>query len=630
MNKGKLLRYFIIVFFYVGLIILPDTRGLAQEENKPAEPQSGISLNLAGVKIGTLLEYISRKQGKPLLLEEKFPKEAPIEIISPPGVSIPPDKLFDVIASILRMKGFAIVSTGPMLKVVSLAKIKENPLVVSTTGEIDKLDYTDRVITQIIPLKYADATQIAQMIMPLKSTEGNVTISTDTNTLILTEFAANIRRLYEIIQQLDQEPTQYQTEIKQLKNTSVATVKTSVNEYIQAMGQTVRVRPGSSLQKPFVSIDERSNSVMVFALEKDIKQISRLIDVLDVDIPKKESVMHTYKLSNTTAEDVAKIIEPVFTKQQTALPASAKRPEDVISITAEKSTNSLIICAPPDIWTEIEKLAAEIDIRKSQVLIEAAIVELSMEKMAELGVELASTKSPGNKMSSFGATGFGLSSTDATTGRTVIQSEGVTVGLWKDTVYDIPFLLHAAQTESGINVMAVPRILTNDNNEATIDISDQIAYNTKTVGTDGTITAITFGGYVDAGIKLKITPHISPDGYIRLEIEQTVAQFGASTSTDIQPPKTNRTAKTAVTVPDKNTVIIGGLTNTTTSKTEKKVPLLSDIPLLGFLFRWSKDTTKKNNLCIFITPHIMKQFSELVEKTSENKEALEKLNSQTK
>lgn len=152
-----------------------------------------------------------------------------------------------------------------------------------------------------------------------------------------------------------------------------------------------------------------------------------------------------------------------------------------------------------------------------------------------------------------------------------------------------------------------------------------IPYDTKTLSPDGNITSITFGGYLDASIKLKITPHISENDYLRLEIEQTVEQFFSSAYSETRPGKTTRNAKTTVTIPDKDTVIIGGLTRDTVGKTMKKIPLLGDIPLLGVLFRWTKDETKKTHLCIFITPGIIKQFTDLIEKTEEQKKPLEGL-----
>ncbi len=626
MNKSRYIVIGILCVLY-SVIIFPFGwwKGMAQEET-PSE-EGGVSLNLAGVKLGTLLEYLGKREGKPLLLQETFPKDALVNIISPRGVSIPADKFFDVIESILRMKGFALVTSGPVIKVVRSAEAKAHPIAVRTAAELAEIKYADRIVTQIIPLKYAPAQQVASMLTSLKSKEApSPIVSVDTNTLVLTDFASNIRRLYEIIQQLDQEPVPYQTRVKRLKNTSAVEVKKSVDSYISAMNAAKPVKTGNlAARKPFVTTDDRINSIIIFALEEELERISRLVDLLDTETPKKESTIHTYKLANTNAEEVAKIVEAIFAKKVGALPAVAKRPGEIISILAEQSTNSLIITAPPALWTEMEKLIKQIDVKKLQVLLEAAIVELSMEKMVELGIELATIGEPAEGVRGFGSTGFGLSKIDPATGRSPIMTEGMTMGVWKRTVGNIPFLLRAAQKDTGLDVMAAPRLLTNDNNKAEINISEMIPYDTTTIGPDGTVTGVTFGGYHEAGIKLIITPHISEDNYLRLEIEQTVEQFFASAYSETRPAKTKRTAKTTVTIPNKDTVIIGGLTRDNMNTTEKKIPLLGDIPLLGALFRWTKKEGQKTNLCIFITPHIMKHFSDLTDKTSEYKEPLERL-----
>ena len=589
---------------------------LSGQEPKKEE---GASINLAGVKMGTLLEYIARRESKPLIIDPAFPREEPVNIISPPGVSIPPDKLHQIIESTLRMKGYTIVTTESALKVVKSAEARQHPILVSSPEELEKLSKSDIIVTQIIPLKQADAMAISQMLNTLKSNEGNILVSAETNSLIITEFASNIRKFYEVIKQIDQAPAQYQTEVKKLKNTSVTVLRQGLNEYIQAMVSVTKPKSGVQA-RPFVSVDERTNSLIIFAQEEQLKQISGLIDALDAELPEKATRTYIYKLSNTSAEDVAKIVESIFMKPALA----GGKPPEGLSIVPDKSANSLVITASSEIYARMEELLKQIDVKKKQVLIEAAIVELSMEKMLELGIELSSASDAGSKLKGFGDTDFNLS-TKSATGKTPSDTTGLTVGVWKESAGKIPFLLKANQKDSGINLMAMPRLLANDNNEAMINIADSIPYDTKTMGPDGTVTGITFGGYQEAGIKLKIIPHIAEDGYLRLEIEQTTEQFFSSPYSETRPAKSIRTAKTIVTVPDKGTVIIGGLTRDDKTETVTKVPLLGDIPLLGAIFRSTKDEMKKTNLCIFITPHIMKEFSELIEKTGEDKEALDRI-----
>lgn len=598
------------VLILLGLIFL----SLTGEEPKPAD--DGASVNLSGVKMGTLLDYIARREGKPLIIDPAFPKEEPVNIISPAGVTIPTDKLLSVIESTLRMKGFTVVVTDSALKVLKSVEARQHLTIINRPEDLEKISRSDIMVTQIIPLNYADANTVAQLLNTLKSNEGLIMVSVETNTLIITEYASNIKRFYEVIQQIDRPAPQFKTEIKKLKNTQALVLRQTLNEYIQAISAVTKPRAGV-VPRPFVMIDERTNSVLIYGSEEHTKQISGLVETLDAEAGEKTTAI--YKLANTNAEDIAKIIESIFTK-----PVAGGKPPEGVTILADKNTNSLVITAPKELYSRMEELIKQLDIRKTQVLIEAAIVELSMEKMLELGVELASATDAGGEFKGFGESDFNLSS-KSVTGKVPTDTTGLTVGIWKESAGKIPFLLKANQKDSGINVMAMPRLLANDNNEATINIADSIPYDTRTIGPDGTVTGITFGGYQEAGIKLKIIPHIAKDDYLRLEIEQTAEQFFSSAYSETRPGKTSRTAKTIVTVPNKGTVIIGGLTRDDKTTTTTGIPLLADIPLLGLLFRSTKDEIKKTNLCIFITPHIMKELNELIEKTGEEKEPLERL-----
>ncbi|MBI4711909.1 MAG: type II secretion system secretin GspD [Planctomycetes bacterium] len=555
-----------------------------------------------------------------------------INIITPPGVTIPADKFFNVIESILRMKGLAIVSTDTALKLVRTTEVKENPMMVRSAEDIENLGFNDQIVTQIIPLKYIDATTVSTMLMSLKSKDATFIPSADANMLIVTEYASNIRRLYEVVKQIDQETQPYQTEVRTLRYANAQAVRAALNEYIQIMTSTTKPRPGIPIPRPFASIDERTNSVIIFALEKDMKQVLKIIDMLDGEAKSKDTNIYTYKLINTNAEEVAKIIESIFAKQVAGIPATARRPQEIMTVMSEKSTNSLIIIAPPAVYEEMVELIKKIDIKKEQVLIEAAIVELSTDKLRDLGIELAGVgefhyKDPDKQAGYAGGTEFGLSTRTTTGGRVPIppKAGGLTVGLWKDSVDSIPFLLQASQKDTDIDVKATPRLLTNDNAEATFNITDEIPYDTRTIGPDGTVTGITFGGFLVAGTKLKIIPHISADDYLRLEIEQEVGEFVESSYSTERPGKTTRTLKTVVTVPDRDTVVIGGLTKEYKTQAVSKIPLLGDIPILGALFSRTKDVTIKKNLWIFIKPHIMRQLSDLFEKTKEERKLMEGL-----
>ncbi|MBI5779700.1 MAG: hypothetical protein HZA49_09640 [Planctomycetes bacterium] len=598
----------------------------ASGADKTAQPPKMNTVTIGGVQITTFLQYVAQRENKIVLGDIDQIKNQTFNTI-PLSFKVPEDKYDSVVNSILdttlRMKGYTLLRTEPAWKLVKIADAREHPATINSNSDIENLPSDDRIITQVIQLKYIDAGTVSQQLAPLrgKGMEASYLIIPENNTVIITDYASNIKRHWEIIKLLDQEGIIFET--RQLKNVSVMPVKANLDSYIQLRFST------KARGAPRIFHDERTNSLIILAQERDMKDILKIIDVFDAEAPKKDNDYYIYKLTNTNAEDVQRILDAVFKQPLNTLGTAIKPSEKTVSIQADKNSNSLIISAPKAMYEEMLELIKKIDVRKMQVLLEVIIAELTDEKMVQLGIELASVKEPTSALGGFGGTSTGISTFDATGGKIPVipnaTEKGVgslTIGAWKDTRYNIPFLLQAAQKDSGINLKAAPVILANDNTEASIVMSDQApSFATTYPGGVGQPAQTSWTGYVSAEMSLKITPVISEDNYVRLAIEQKSEQFLGEP--DQKTPKTTRTAKTTVTVPDKDTVVIGGLTREVTSKTTSKVPLLGDIPLLGYLFRKDTDSVRKYHLCIFIKPNIMKEFSELLKETKAAEKVLE-------
>ena len=606
------------------------------EKPTPA-PVQEVSLSIGGPKIGTFLELIASRANKLVMYDDNANvlKDQKVNVM-PESFKVPLDKYDSILNSIidaqLRMRGFVLLRTDPVWKIVRTADAREHPGIVSSPADIDKLPTDDRIVTQVIQFKFIEAQAFSTYMQALKGKgmENSYIIIPENNTAVITDYASNIKRYWEIAKTVDQEGVIFQTETRQLKNTSAIMVKTNLDTQYIPLRFNVKPRGTIPPAQPRIFADERTNSLIIVAQAKDMPEMLKIIDVFDAEAPKKENEYYIYKLTNTNAADVQKILDAVFKQPLTALGTSIKASEKTVSIQADISSNTLIISAPRIMYDEMLELIKKIDIRKMQVLLEVVIAELTDEKMTQLGIELASVKQPGNSVSGFGGTVTGISALDPTTGGKIpiipdATEKGIgsmTVGLWKDTQYNIPFLMQAAQKDTGINLKAAPVLLTNDCVEASIDMSDKAPYFSTTYpGGVGQPAVTSFSGYVEAKISLKITPVISEDNYIRLSIEQTSEQFLGEP--DQKTPKTSRTAKTTVTVPDRDTVVIGGLTREVTSKTVSKVPLLGDIPLLGYLFRKETDSVRKYHLCLFIKPNIMKDFSDLLKETKATEKALD-------
>lgn len=624
------------IFLFVALLMVYSILSFGEESAGSGTPSEATITIAPNSQIGSLLTLLAEREKRPIFCEDAPIRTATLNIIIPPEFKVPIDKYNSVMDSILdttlRLKGFALLRTEPNWRVVKITETTSHPALVNPLSDVEKLPTDDRVVTQVLQLKYADAQTLSAQLGPLRGrSDASYLALAESNSLIITDYASNIRRYYDIIKILDQEGATFQTEIRKLEHASSTFVKANLEQYSQALQATVKQRPGVPPVNPRILSDDRTNSIIVIAQEKDMKPIIKMIDMFDSDMSKKETNYYVYKVTNTMAEDVARIINAIYTKQLAAVPATSIKPSDrTISIEPDKNTNSLIISAPPAIYEDILELIKKIDVKKMQVLLEVIIAELTDEKMVQLGVELASLKEPGDKMSGFGGTNAGISTPDATSGGKTpnipsVKDAGgsMTIGLWKNSKFDIPFLLSASQKDSGVDLKAAPVLLANDTTEATINMKDLAPYFTTTYpGGTGQPAQTTFGGYVEAKIELKITPYISNDNYIRLVIEQTSEQFLGNPGQDI--PKSSRMAKTTVTVADKETVVIGGLTRETKSKVVNKVPFFGDIPLLGYFFKHTTDSIRKTHLCIFIKPNIMKEFSDLIKKTTETQKELDK------
>jgi general secretion pathway protein D len=236
-----------------------------------------------------------------------------------------------------------------------------------------------------------------------------------------------------------------------------------------------------------------------------------------------------------------------------------------------------------------------------------AIVEIKKDRIIDLGIEITSTNpAVANDKVAFGATTSKISTfKDMAAGLTKTPGApeyGLVAGIWKNNSETIPILLQASEKNGDVDILAMPTLTTSNHTEAEISIEDQIPYDVVTLNTDGNPTSTTFGGYHKAGVVLKLTPHINDKGEIHLEINQEASEFLDSSE---NPPTSIRSAKTTITVPDGKTAVIGGLTKSRRITRTNGVPILCRIPVVGKVFGHENTENVKSNLCLFITPHIL-------------------------
>ncbi len=461
---------------------------------------------------------------------------------------------------------------------------------------------------------------------------------------------SNIKRIQEIATALDVEGAGDQISYIPLQNASASEVVKSLNT-IFTQGP-VRGKAATILK---VVADSRTNSIILLASGAETENVRKLIAFMDKDVPRGESNIQVYRLQNSVAEDLAKVLTSIVKEGGAAAGATATAtgaktvPTTVVSknvqIVPDKATNTLVVMAEREDYKIIENIIKQLDIPRPMVYIEALIMEVNANKDFKLGVEWRGITEhgsvDGNPTAAFaGSGGAGPSGPGSynimdglltTTGMGVFPSGfsmglvGAGIKIGGVTFPSIGAVVQAYKTDSEVSILSTPQIMTLDNEEAEINVGSNVPYVTRqdqtNVGTGANYTNYSSYEYRDVGVILKITPNINQENFIRLKIDQQVTKV-QSGADEARPTTLKRTAKTTVIVKDNETVIIGGLVGDSTDDSTYKFPLLGDIPLLGWLFKTKTSSREKTNLYVFLTPHIVRTQADAAKIYQEKRETM--------
>ncbi len=370
-----------------------------------------------------------------------------------------------------------------------------------------------------------------------------------------------------------------------------------------------------------VTVDFRTNSLLVGGTEHYVALSSEIIETLD-STPAQERKSEVYRLRNSRALDVQNALR-TFLAQDIQKVISVLGPQGMgsaesvlereASIVAETNSNTLLISASPRYFDEVKTLIEQLDQPTRQVLIQALIAEVTLDNTDELGVEWTYTSKGQDQFS--GTSSQGLSDMMKSAGGGG-YSAAVTGGNYN-------FLIRALQNEGRLEVLSRPQILTADNQEASINIGQRIPTIDTSRASNISDTTVTAVRYENVGVLLTVTPRISPDNFVKMDISTTNSQVSSSTvqlGKDMNLPIINeRRATTTVTVQSGQSILIGGLISTTNDKRTRKLPVLGDIPGLGYLFRSKKTITERRELLILLTPQIMLKGADMLGKTFDAK-----------
>jgi general secretion pathway protein D len=600
---------------------------LPPQPPQPRKPGAGmqvgpyVTLDFDNVDVQVFIKFVSELTGRNFLLDERV--KGKVTVISPRR--IPVEEVYKVFESVLEIYGFTAVPAGEVIKVIPSVEARGKNMELRLGR--DAVTPEDKLVTQILSLEHANADEMKKVLDPLISKNSIILSYPATGMLIITDVLSNIKRLQEIVTALDVEGVGDEISYIPLQSASAG-------EIVKGLTAVFAPQRAGVAQLRLVA-DDRTNSVILVARSQVTGHVKKLIGLMDKEIPRSGTTLHVYRLQNGNAEEMSKVLMnlPKDTRDPkapvAAVPAAgrvAALSKDV-NVVADKATNTLIVTASRDDYRVVEEVIRKLDAPRPMVYIEALIMEVSVNKRFDIGVEWrglrdigsGELKGLGTSATGLGMTGFTgqpiipqVSSTGAVTMPAGFSLGVIGAGIQIGSVVfpNIGAVLQAYQKDSDVSILSTPQLLTLNNEDAEINVGKNVPYITRS-DTSASVPGQVYGQsyeYKDVGIALKITPHINEERFVRLKIDQQVTKLtGEQTPT---PTTLKRTAKTTVVIKDKETVVIGGLIDDSANIDTYQVPCVGDIPLLGWLFKTRGSGREKSNLFVFITPHIVKNQDE--------------------
>lgn len=606
----------------LGLALLP---GVAQAQGM----DDPVVLNFVNADIPSVVKAVGELTGRNFVIDPRV--KGTVMITS--ARAVPRSQVYPILLSALRMQGFATVEGRDMVKIVPEADAKHN---YSVTRGKEVPERGDRIITQVYPLQYESAAQMMPVLRPLIGPNNAIAVLPGSNTLVITDYADNVRRLNAIIAAADQ-PTPNDTALIKLQHVSAVDLAHSLGR-LMAEGSAGGQGAAGPTRLTVVP-DVRSNSLLVRSDNPArIQTLRSLVAGLDVPGALGGNV-HVVYLRNAEAAKLAETLRGILSGEApTALAATAAPTPPAASgatamaaataasgtasmILADTATNSLVISAPDVTYNALRAVIDKLDARRAQVFVEALVVEITAEKAAEFGIQWQDLRNLHDSGTNFiGGTNLG----GRNTGTNIIDAsanlgalgQGLNIGVVSGTinipglgvVTNLGMLARALESDANANILSTPTLLTLDNEEAKIVIGQNVPFVTGQYAQTGTTTTPTPFQTIerrDVGLTLKVRPQVSEGGAVKLQIYQEISSLRpTTTASDVITDK--RSIDSTVLVDDGRIIVLGGLIQDTVQDNVDKVPLLGDIPLLGQLFKVEKRNRMKTNLMVFMRPRVLR------------------------
>ena len=605
----------------VSLLLCLALAGVAHAAPPAQAEKEKISLNFVNADIESVVKTVSIISGRNFVLDPRV--KGTINVVS--SSPIAPELAYPILISALRLQGFTVVDgngTG-VVKIIPEADAKTHAIPTTTRS----VSHEYRLITRVFPIRGESAAQLLPILRPLVTANNSISVYPANNTLVITDYADNIKRLEKVIASIEQGGGENPA-VFRLKHLAATDVVGLLSKLFGEGSATT----ADSGQRAAIIADARSNSIIVRSENSAVLgRIRTLLNELD-QAPAASGNIHVIALKNAEATKLAQTLRAILSGDVSspaisatpglsgANPAAANAAgagsgqdgqkasglASGSSIQADATTNSLIIVASEPVFNNLRRVIDALDRRRAQVFIEALIVEISADRATELGFQWQTINGNNTTLKLFGGTNFGAGTanniTSAGSGR---NGAGMTLGLLSGGSLGV--LARFLETDNDANILSMPNLITLDNEEGKIVIGQNLPFVTGQYAQTGSSLSPTPFQTIerrDVGLSLKVKPQISEGGSIRVLISQEVSSVNSNNA--LGPVTNKRSIDSMVLVDDGGIIALGGLMEDSYGAGEEKVPVLGDIPVVGELFRYSTRKRKKTNLMVFLRPQVIR------------------------
>lgn len=585
-----------------------------------------VVLNFVNADIPSVIKAVGELTGRNFVIDPRVKGTVIITSARPVSRSL----VYPILLSALRMQGFTAIEGQGATKIVPEVEAKQNWSVIR--GKVLN-ERGDRIVTQVYPLQHENAAQMLPVLRPLIGANNAIAVLPASNTLIITDYADNLRRIGAIIESVDR-PSQSDATVIRLQHVSAVDLAQSLGR-LMADGAAGADGQAAGSARLAIVPDARSNALLVRSGSPSRLQTLREL-VAGLDVPGAlGGNIHVVYLKNAEAGKLAETLRSLVGGRLqstqtapaaaggTAAPAAATSlPSDgSATIIADAASNSLVINAPDVVYNGLRAVIDKLDARRAQVYVEALVVEVTAEKAAEFGIQwqdLSGVNRSGTNViggTNLGARSTGVNIIDAAANLGAV-GRGLNIGVVDGTinipglgtVTNLGVLARALETDANANILSTPNLLTLDNEEAKIVIGQNVPFITGQYAQTGSSTTATPFQTIerrDVGLTLKVRPQVSEGGTVKLQIYQEISSLrDTTTAADVITDK--RSIDSTVLVDDGRIIVLGGLIQDHVKDGVDKVPLLGDIPLFGHLFRSETRNRQKTNLMVFLRPHVLR------------------------